>query len=326
MLVPRIAITAGEPAGIGPDILLMIAQDSWPAELVAIADEGMLERRASMLGLPISFRHFDPKRKPTPHRSSDLTILHTRLSEKERLGILNVANAHYVLDTINLAIEGCKFGDFSAMVTGPVQKSIICDADFEFSGHTEFIAKKVGVEHPVMLLITEKLKVALATTHLPLADVPEAITKTGLIETLQTLDSGLKAICHISKPRIGVLALNPHAGENGNLGSEEINIIKPAIDEMLDLGLSLEGPLPADTAFHDKNITRIHAYLAMYHDQGLPVIKFSSFGKAANVTLGLPFVRSSVDHGTALNLAGSGAASPDSLRVALDFAIKHVTY
>ena len=326
MRVPRIAITAGEPAGIGPDILLMIAQDSWPAELVAIADEDMLERRASILDLPINFRHFDPKRKPTPHRPSGLTIFHTKLSEKEKLGILNVANARYVLNTINLAIEGCKSGNFSAMVTGPVQKSIICDADFEFSGHTEFIAKKVGVEHPVMLLITEKLKVALATTHLPLSDVAKTITKTNLIKTLQTLDSGLKSLFHISKPRIGVLALNPHAGESGNLGSEEINIIKPAINEMLDLGLSVEGPLPADTAFRDENIAKIHAYLAMYHDQGLPVIKFSSFGEAANVTLGLPFVRSSVDHGTALNLAGSGAACPDSLRVALNFAIKHVTY
>ncbi len=325
MRVPRIAITAGEPAGIGPDILLMIAQDSWPAELVAIADEDMLERRASMLGLPISFRHFDPKRKPTPHRPSGLTIFDTKLSENERLGILNAANARYVLNTINLAIEGCKSGNFSAMVTGPVQKSIICDADFEFSGHTEFIAKKVGVEHPVMLLMTQKLKVALTTTHLPLSDVPGAITKNSLIKTLQTLDNGLKSLFNIPKPRIGVLALNPHAGENGNLGSEEINIIKPAIDEMLDLGLNLEGPLPADTAFHDKNIAKMHAYLAMYHDQGLPVIKFSGFGKAANVTLGLPFVRSSVDHGTALNLAGSGAACPDSLRVALNFAIKHVT-
>ena len=326
MKVPRIAITTGEPAGIGPDILLMIAQNSWPAELVAIADEDMLKRRASMLGLPIKFRHFCPKQNPIPHTPSVLTIYHTNLSEDERPGIPNIMNARYVLDAIKLAVAGCKSGYFSAMVTGPVQKSIICEANFKFSGHTEYIAAQTAAQHPIMLLITEKLKVALATTHIPLADVPAAITKEGLIKTLRALDSGLKSLFHISKPRIGVLALNPHAGEDGYLGSEEINIIKPAIDEMLELGLKLEGPLPADTAFQNKNIGEIHAYLAMYHDQGLPVLKFTGFGTAANVTLGLPFIRSSVDHGTALTLAGKGVARPDSLRVALEFAIKNVTY
>ncbi len=325
MLVPRIAITAGEPAGIGPDILLMIAQDSWPVELVAIADEDMLRRRASILGLPINLKHFNSELDPVPHKASHLTICHSKISQKEKYGILNAVNARYVLDTLELAISGCKSGDFSAMVTGPVQKSVICDANFYFSGHTEFIAEKVDAPNPVMLLVTENLKVALATTHIPLADVPAAISTEGLINTIHTLDRGLKSLFSIARPRIGVLALNPHAGENGNLGNEEISIIKPAIDEMRKLGLSIEGPLPADTAFNDCKNGEIDAFLAMYHDQGLPVIKFSGFGTAANITLGLPFIRSSVDHGTALDLAGTGEASPDSLRVALEFAIKNVT-
>ncbi len=326
MPIPRIAITPGEPAGVGPDLLLMIAQNSWSAELIAIADEDMLARRAANLGLPITLRHFNSQNEPLSHIPSTLCVYPISLLTREKPGVLDKTNSSYVLETIKAAVDGCKSGSFSAIVTGPVQKSVICEAGFSFSGHTEFIAELTASENPVMLLAAKKLKVALATTHIPLKDVSANLTTRKLVETIRTLNNGLITHFGISEPEIAVLGLNPHAGEDGFLGLEEISMIKPAIEEMQALGLNITGPLPADTAFTREYIGKTDAYLAMYHDQGLPILKYIGFGASANITLGLPFYRSSVDHGTALKLAGSTTPRPNSLRTAIEFAINSVTY
>ncbi|MEQ8262149.1 4-hydroxythreonine-4-phosphate dehydrogenase PdxA [Pseudohaliea sp.] len=323
MSVPRLAITAGEPAGIGPELLLAIAAEPWPVQLVAIADRDMLAVRAAVVpGLgAIALDDFDPSAAPTPHAPGRLPVLHTPLARPADPGRLDPANAAAVLATLDTAVDGCRDGRFAAMVTGPVQKSVIADAGFAFSGHTEYLAARCGVERVVMLLVAGSLRVALATTHLSLAAVPGAISRELLAGTLQILHGDLRERFAIDAPRIAVLGLNPHAGEGGHLGREEIDVIVPVLEALRAEGLDLTGPLPADTAFTPRALAGVDAVLAMYHDQGLPVLKHAGFGEAVNATLGLPIVRTSVDHGTALDLAGTGKADAGSLRAAVRLAV-----
>jgi len=321
LAIPRIAVTAGEPAGIGPDILLAVARQEWQAELVAIADPELLRERADCLGLAIVLETLDLASPPRAHRAGTLTVLPVQLAAACRPGQLDTRNAAYVLETLQQAVDGCQRGEFGAMVTAPVQKSVINDAGIPFTGHTEFLASATKTARVVMMLATPDLRVALATTHLPLADVPTAITRQLLRETLTILQRDLVSRFGLANPRIAVLGLNPHAGEGGHLGREEIDTIIPTLEELRAGGMTLLGPLPADTAFNPKVLEQCDAVFAMYHDQGLPVLKYAGFGKAVNITLGLPLIRTSVDHGTALDLAGSGRADPGSLEQALCQAI-----
>ena len=318
--IPRIAITPGEPAGIGPDITLRAAQRDWDAELVVIADPDLLAERAAQLNLPLTLDEFDPNAKPVKLKPGHLTILPVRLTHPATPGTLNVANAPYVIATLHQAVDGCLGHTFQAMVTGPVQKSIINEAGIPFTGHTEFLAQATHTDQVVMMLATQNLRVALATTHLPLKDVPAAITTPLLEQTLSILHEDLINKFQISDPTIAVLGLNPHAGENGHLGREEIDIIIPALESLRATGMNLLGPLPADTAFNPRVLDECDAVFAMYHDQGLPVLKYAGFGQATNITLGLPIVRTSVDHGTALDLAGKGRADEGSMIHAIQAA------
>ncbi len=321
MATPRIAITPGEPAGIGPDILLAIARNQWQAELVAVADPGLLRERAAALGLGITLEPVNLAGEPRPHKPGTLKILPVALAGSCRAGQLDSINAPYVVETLQQAVDGCLRGDFRAMVTAPVQKSIINDAGIPFTGHTEFLAQATGTPRVVMMLATQAMRVALATTHLPLAAVPAAITRELLLDTLHILVRDLTDRFHLPRPRVAVLGLNPHAGEGGHMGREEIDTIIPVLEELRGGGMDLLGPLPADTAFNPKVLEQCDAVFAMYHDQGLPVLKYAGFGKAVNITLGLPIIRTSVDHGTALDLAGSGGADCGSLEQALAHAI-----
>jgi 4-hydroxythreonine-4-phosphate dehydrogenase len=313
MPISRIAITSGEPAGIGPDITLGAAFQEWDAQLVIYADKSMLEERASMLGLAPRFIDFDPEMPPIRHQPGDIVISHVPLAGPAVAGELNVTNASCVLATLRQATAACQHNICQAMVTAPVQKSVINEAGIPFSGHTEFLAEQTKTANVVMMLATEDLRVALATTHLPLRAVSDAITRKGLSETLRILHTDLQHKFGIGTPRITVLGLNPHAGEGGHLGSEEIDTIIPVLEALRSEGMELLGPLPADTAFNPDILRASDAVLAMYHDQGLPVLKYAGFGKAVNITLGLPIIRTSVDHGTALDLAGSGSASIGSM-------------
>ena len=321
MSTPRIAITPGEPAGIGPDILLAIARQPWEAELVALGDPELLRERAALLDLDITLETLDLALPPRPHQPGTLKILPIPLAVPCLPGSLDPRNASSVLVTLHSAVEGCQNGDFAAMVTAPVQKSVINDAGIPFSGHTELLAEATGTGRVVMMLATREMRVALATTHLPLRDVPDAITSELLTETLGILHTDLQGKFGIRQPRIAVLGLNPHAGEGGHMGREEVDVIVPALDQLRQKGFRLQGPLPADTAFNPKVLDHCDAVFAMYHDQGLPTLKYAGFGEAVNITLGLPIIRPSVDHGTALDLAGSGEADPGSLATALDLAI-----
>lgn len=320
-MTPRIAITPGEPAGIGPDIVLAIAQQEWSAELVAVCDPNLLRERAALLGLDISLEEVELERKPRAHQPGTLKVLPIPLTVPCQPGQLDPRNASSVVVTLHTAVEGCQNGDFAAMVTAPVQKSVINDAGIPFSGHTELLAEATGTERVVMMLATHELRVALATTHLPLRAVPDAITSELLTETLGILNADLQRKFGIEQPRIAVLGLNPHAGEGGHMGREEIEVIIPVLEQLRGEGIQLQGPLPADTAFNPKVLDGCDAVFAMYHDQGLPTLKYAGFGKAVNITLGLPIIRTSVDHGTALDLAGSGDADPGSLVAALEMAI-----
>ena len=320
-ILPRIALTSGEPAGIGPDLCIQLAQYELACELVVIADPELLLQRAKQLNLPLSINIFNAKQEIKQHISGTLTVLPCQLNEAAVCGLLNKSNSHYVLKTIEIATQGCLSCLFSAMVTAPVHKGIINDAGIAFSGHTEYIAAITG-GHPVMMLATEGLRVALATTHLPLSEVSKAITQETLVTVIRLLDADLRRLFGLQKPHILVCGLNPHAGEGGHLGREEIEVIEPALDLCRQQGISLQGPLPADTLFTPKYLDKADAVLAMYHDQGLPVLKYKGFGKAVNITLGLPIVRSSVDHGTALDLAGTGKADVGSLVCALQSAIQ----
>ncbi|MDP1665408.1 MAG: 4-hydroxythreonine-4-phosphate dehydrogenase PdxA [Methylobacter sp.] len=322
--VPRIALTPGEPAGIGPDLCLQLAQQDLPCEIIAIASPQLLEERAKQLGLPLQIKEFDSAMPAIAHTAGCLTVLPVELAEAVQCGQLNPANSRYVLRTITKATKGCMDAVFDAMVTGPVHKGVINDAGLPFSGHTEFIAGITG-GYPVMMLATPGLRVALATTHLPLSEVSQAITHTRLRTVIRILNQELRSRFGIAHPKILVCGLNPHAGENGHLGREEIDIIEPVLDTFRKQGLNLHGPLAADTLFTDKYLVTADAVLAMYHDQGLPVLKHMGFGRAVNITLGLPVIRTSVDHGTALDLAGSGKADLGSLQFALQTALTMAT-
>jgi 4-hydroxythreonine-4-phosphate dehydrogenase len=320
-LPPVIALTAGEPAGIGPDLCVLLAQQPVAARLVVIADRTLLEERARTLGLPLLLEEFDPVRAG-PARG--LEIIHQPLSAPAVPGTLDPANGPYVLETLTVAARGCQAGHFDAMVTAPVHKGAINDAGVPFTGHTEFLAELTGTPLVVMMLVGGGLRVALATTHLPLKDVPAAITREGLTEVLRILHRDLKASFGLGDPRILVAGLNPHAGESGHLGREEIEVIGPVLQQLRSEGMHLQGPLPADTLFTRGNLAQADAVLAMYHDQGLPVLKYASFGGGVNVTLGLPIIRTSLDHGTALHLAGTGKIETGSLMAAIDLAVEMV--
>lgn len=319
----RIALTSGEPAGIGPELCAMIAsQHDWDCELVCFCDRELLAERAHAVGQPLQLREFDPYQSPVRHRRGTLTVAHQPLAIPAEPGRLDPANGRYVLALLDGALDGIAAGRFDAMVTAPVQKSVINDAGVTFSGHTEYLAERTGCAQPVMLLVAGTLRVALATTHVALREVSSAITRERLVATLRVVDADLRRLWGLARPRIAVCGLNPHAGEAGHLGDEEIETIGPAIDEARRAGIIVAGPLPADTVFVPRELSQHDVVLAMYHDQGLPVLKHAGFGEAVNVTLGLPILRTSVDHGTALTLAGSGRADPGSLRAALRLAIE----
>ncbi|RLJ17046.1 4-hydroxythreonine-4-phosphate dehydrogenase PdxA [bacterium endosymbiont of Escarpia laminata] len=305
-------MTPGEPAGVGPDLCVMLAQEPLAAPVVVIADPGLLERRAKRLGLPLTLIPHDAPEA----EAGCLRVLPVPLAAAEQCGRLNPANAEYVLDTLRLATEGCLNGNFDALVTGPVHKGVINDAGHTFTGHTEFLAELTQA-HPVMMLVTKGLRVALVTTHLPLSEVSRQITSQRLERVISILHSDLRRYFGLTDPRILVCGLNPHAGEGGHLGREEIEIIEPTLDRLRQRGINLTGPLPADTLFTANYLQQADAVLAMYHDQGLPVLKHLGFGRAVNITLGLPIIRTSVDHGTALDLAGSGQAGIGSLHAAI---------
>ncbi|HDL7358330.1 TPA: 4-hydroxythreonine-4-phosphate dehydrogenase PdxA [Yersinia enterocolitica] len=320
----RIVITPGEPAGVGPDLVIALAQQDWPVELVVCADPALLLARASQLNLPLQLREYQQDKPALAQLAGTLTILPVKIATEVIPGQLDVKNSHYVVETLAKACDGAISGEFAALVTGPVQKSIINDAGIPFIGHTEFFAERSHCSRVVMMLATEELRVALATTHLPLLAVPGAITQASLHEVISILDNDLKTKFGISQPQIYVCGLNPHAGEGGHMGHEEIDTIIPALDALRQQGINLIGPLPADTLFQPKYLQHADAVLAMYHDQGLPVLKYQGFGRAVNITLGLPFIRTSVDHGTALELAATGTADVGSFITALNLAIKMI--
>jgi 4-hydroxythreonine-4-phosphate dehydrogenase len=322
--VTRIAITSGEPAGVGPELCLAIAQRELPCELVCLADRDLLAERARHLGWAIELRPHagDSTRTPGQHEPGTLRIEHHALKTPSKAGQLNKTNSRYVLDLLDRAAAGALSGEFSAIVTAPVHKGIIIDSGVAFTGHTEYFAEFTRAPLPVMMLATKTLRVALATTHLPLKDVSAAITIDSLTQVITIMDHDLKKWWGIPQPRIAVCGLNPHAGEGGHLGDEEIRVISPAIQQLAAQGIKVSGPLPADTAFVPRILGNFDAVLAMYHDQGLPVIKHAGFDTAVNITLGLPILRTSVDHGTALDLAGTGRADPSSLTAAIELAIE----
>ncbi|CDM42314.1 4-hydroxythreonine-4-phosphate dehydrogenase PdxA [Ectopseudomonas oleovorans] len=315
------ALTPGEPAGIGPDLCLLLAQQAQPAPLVAIASRELLAERAKQLGLNIELLTVGPQQWPnSPAAAGGLYVWDTPLATPAVPGKLTPANAAYVLQTLTRAGQGCLDGTFAGMITAPVHKGVINEAGIAFSGHTEFLAELTHTQQVVMMLATHGLRVALVTTHLPLKDVAAAITAERLERVTRILHADLQGKFGIAQPRILVCGLNPHAGEGGHLGREEIEIIEPTLERLRSEGMNLIGPLPADTLFTPKYLDHADAVLAMYHDQGLPVLKFKGFGAALNVTLGLPIIRTSVDHGTALDLAGTGKVDIGSLQVALETA------
>jgi len=316
---PVIALTTGEPAGIGPDVCALLARQTLSARVVLIGDEALLAERAARLGLHVGLRRYAPGNAALP---GTIEVEHIALAVRAEPGKLDPANGRYVLALLDRAADGCVAGEFDAMVTAPVHKAAINDAGVAFTGHTEYLAQRAGRPHPVMMLVGGGLRVALATTHLALAEVPRAITRDGLVATLRVIDHDLRARFGIARPRILVAGLNPHAGEGGHLGREEIDTIAPAIAAARAEGIAADGPIPADTLFVPERLRDADCALAMYHDQGLPVLKYASFGRGVNVTLGLPFVRTSVDHGTALELAGTGRADPGSLLEAVQLAVR----
>jgi len=317
----RFALTPGEPAGIGPDLCLLLACQPQPQVLIAIASRALLAERAAQLGLNVELLPAKPDAWPAqPAAAGCLYVWDTPLRASVQTGRLDPANAAYVLETLDRAGRGCLVGDFAGMITAPVHKGVINEAGIPFSGHTEFLAELTHTEQVVMMLATAGLRVALVTTHLPLRAVADAITAERLERVTRILHADLVGKFGIARPRILVCGLNPHAGEGGHLGREELEVIEPTLERLRREGLNLVGPLPADTLFTPRHLEDCDAVLAMYHDQGLPVLKYKGFGAAVNVTLGLPIVRTSVDHGTALELAGSGRIDTGSLQVALETA------
>ncbi|QIG04947.1 4-hydroxythreonine-4-phosphate dehydrogenase PdxA [Proteus sp. ZN5] len=322
--IKPLVITPGEPAGVGPDLIISLAQMSWDLPWVVCADPQLLKTRAELLNLPLSLVEYDPASPPQTHTPSQICVLPIALHTNVIPSTLDTRNGLYVVETLARACDGCLNGEFSALVTGPVHKGIINDAGVHFTGHTEFFADRSHCERVVMMLATDTLRVALATTHLPLRDVADAITGELLHEIITILNHDLKTKFGIAEPQIYVCGLNPHAGESGHMGREEIDIIEPTLTQLRQQGVHLHGPYPADTLFQPKYLTHADAVLAMYHDQGLPVLKYEGFGRAVNITLGLPFIRTSVDHGTALELAGTKSADAGSFCTALNLAINMI--
>lgn len=322
-MLPVIAVSSGEPAGIGPELCLRLAAYPGEAQLVILGDRKLLAERAALLGLNVAFRDFCPKNAVD---RSKLDVLHIPLTVPSKPGQLNPTNGAYVLALLDRALAGCQSGEFAAMVTAPVHKGVINEAGVHFTGHTEYLAEKTATPLVVMMLAgnTERgpLRVALVTTHLPLKDVPAAITADVLEKTLRILQADLQHKYGLAQPRILVAGLNPHAGEGGYLGREEIEVITPVLEKLRGEGMQLSGPYPADTMFTPPILAQGDAVLAMYHDQGLTALKYATFGQGINVTLGLPIIRTSVDHGTALELAGSGRADPGSLFEAVAEALR----
>jgi len=324
MSVARIAITPGEPAGIGPDIVVRLAQLDWPVELVVVADSQLLEQRAQRLQLPLRTIPYNASQPAKPQAAGTLTVCEIALQHEVVPQHLDVANASYVIATLARAAEGCLNDEFAAVVTGPVHKGIINEAGISFSGHTEFFAQVSETKQVVMMLATEGLRVALVTTHVPLVDVSRHITKDKVFRVLEIIANDMTQKWGIKNPRILVCGLNPHAGEQGHLGGEEIAHISPAIKQAQQQGLNVSGPYPADTVFQPHYLENADVIVAMYHDQGLPVLKYKGFGNAINITLGLPFIRTSVDHGTALDKAGTHLIDDRSALLALRTAIDMV--
>lgn len=320
--ISRIIITPGEPAGIGPDIVIKIAQLNWDAELIVISDHELLLDRAKQLNLPLTLTPFDHQALCDSHQPGKLKIISLPLNEKAKAGQLNPKNSEYVIKTLTMASDLCQQTICQAIVTGPVHKGVINDAGIAFTGHTEFFARQSGVNLSLMLFVTQQTKVALMTTHLPLCKVSESITQEKLKNVLQLLQHELANKFKLTDPRILVCGLNPHAGEQGHMGREEIDTISPVIHELQKNKMNVVGPVPADTVFTEHRLKECDAILAMYHDQALPVVKYMSFGHAVNVTLGLPYIRTSVDHGVALDVAGTEKADEMSLIEAVKLAIK----
>ena len=317
MVPKKIAISVGEPAGIGPDILIQAVQKQRKDLLIAYADPDLITERARLLKLPLKLT--DPESKDA-YSPGTLSIVPHKLALPCRPGMLNPENSEYVLKCLNAAMDSCVKNETEALVTAPIQKSVIRDANIKFSGHTEYLANKLGTSNQVMMLASDHLRVALVTTHIPLSRVSNSITKEKLIRTIKILNTDLINKFQISKPKILVCGLNPHAGESGYLGTEETKIITPTLSELSTLGIDVVGPLSADTIFNAVNIKQADAFVAMYHDQGLPVIKSLNFGEITNITLGLPIIRTSVDHGTALALAGTGKTIYKSFERAVHLA------
>ncbi|NQZ20886.1 MAG: 4-hydroxythreonine-4-phosphate dehydrogenase PdxA [Colwellia sp.] len=317
----RIAITPGEPAGIGPDLAIVIAQQDWPVEMVVVACKKLMSQRAENLGLPLTLIDYDPSVSAQPQQAGTLTILSVDMAEPCIPGELNTQNGAYVIETLRIASEKNISGEFDAVVTGPVHKGLINQSGIAFSGHTEYFALQANCSDVVMMLATEGLRVALVTTHIPLAYVSKAITTERLQKVTRILHNDLMTKFGITDPKIYVCGLNPHAGEGGHLGKEEIEVMIPALEELRAEGINTIGPLPADTIFQQKYLDDADAILTMYHDQGLPVLKYKGFGSSVNITLGLPFIRTSVDHGTALELAGTNSADSGSFIEAINTAI-----
>lgn len=324
-LPPKLILTTGEPAGVGPDLVLTAAQQPWAAHLIAVGDQELLTARAEALGQNIELTPYSTTDAASRHHPGRLPLVHIPLKTPCTAGKTNPANASYVLAQLDLALSLCQSGECAGMVTAPVHKAVINEAGIPFSGHTEYLASATGTGKVVMLLASDDLRVALATTHLPLRKVPDQLNQTMLRETLLTLHDALLNRFGIEEPRITVLGLNPHAGEGGHLGTEDQKIITPICEQFREAGFAITGPVPADSAFIPAMRAKTDAYLAMYHDQGLPVLKTLGFHGAVNITLGLPIIRTSVDHGTALELAGTGLADAGSLKAAIQSAIDLVS-
>lgn len=319
--LPRLALTVGEPAGIGPDIIIGAAQSALEAQLVVIADPDLLESRARRLGVPLELTEYRPDGTGEPQRPGRLCCLPQPLRRGVAPGRPDPRNAGRVLDAIETAVRGCLTGAFAAMATAPVSKAVIAEGGFAFTGHTEYIAALCDGALPVMMLMNDFARVALLTTHLPLAQVPGQVTRRRLRDVITVVHDDLKAKFGIAKPRLRVCGLNPHAGEQGLLGREEIDAMIPTLEALREQGLTLLGPAPADTAFTPASLCEVDAVVAMFHDQGLPALKSQGFGKTVNITLGLPIIRTSVDHGTAFDLAGTGRAETSSMDAALRCAL-----
>ena len=320
-----LVITAGEPAGIGPDLCVQLAAASPEIPFIVIADKYLLQQRVAQIGIGLQVRDFSASPESVAQPNT-LTVIHVPLVAECHAGVLNAANSEYVLATLRRAVRGCQTGEFSGMVTAPVHKGIINDAGINFTGHTEFLAEQTGTNQVVMMLVGGGMRVALATTHLALKDVPAAITASLLENVLRTIQHDFQHRFGIAQPRILVAGLNPHAGEGGYLGREEIEVMIPVLDKLRAGGMNVSAPLPADTLFTPHKLAQCDCVLAMYHDQGLPVLKHASFGQGVNVTLGMPIIRTSVDHGTALDLAGTGKADSGSLLEAIRLAAQMVQY